>query len=66
MARILECARIAWDISCKEANMATIYDDTFGKCDKVWGGNELLYHRDSTRTMHWNTRASNVGLVSHV
>ena len=29
------------------------------------GGDKLLYHRDNTNTMHWNTKAFNVGLIRH-
>lgn len=53
-------------VARKDAYRVAIYDDVIGKYDKVWGGNESLCHIDNTRTMRWNTRVSNVGLVNHV
>ena len=52
----------------EDADRVAIYDDTIGKYDKLWGGNEFLYHIHNTRTMHWNIGVSNinVGLVNQV
>jgi hypothetical protein len=49
---LLEYAKIAWDSARMAANRFTIYDDVIDKYDHVWGGNELLYHRDNTGAMH--------------
>lgn len=61
---LLEYVGIAWDTTCKEAVKATTYDDVIGKYSHVQGGNELLYHRDNTRTMYWNIKVLNIGLVN--
>ena len=63
---LLEFARIAWDIAHKDADRAATYDDMLGNYDKIGGGNELLYHINNTKTMHWNITTPNVGLVNHV
>lgn len=51
---ILEYARIECDIACREAEKAINYNDVIGQHDKIWEGNKLIYHRDNTRTTHWN------------
>lgn len=66
LQEIIKYAGIAWDVACKEVNKATVYDDTLRNYDKIWGGIKILYHRDNTRIMHWNTIAPNVGSVRHV
>lgn len=63
---LLEYTIIAWDITRKEAEKATIYGDVIGDYDNLWGGHKLLYHRNNNRTMHWNTKPLDVGLVNHV
>lgn len=63
---LLESARIAWDIAHKDGDRAATYDDMLENYDKIEGGNELLYHRDNTKTMHWNITTPNVGTVNHV
>jgi hypothetical protein len=32
---------------------------------RVWGENEVLHHRDNTKTMYENKRVPSVGLVIH-
>jgi hypothetical protein len=34
--------------------------------DKVQGGNELIYHRDNTRRVHWSIKTPSVGIANHV
>lgn len=62
---LLENARNAWKATHKETYKATNYTDMLGDYGKIWGGNKLLYHNKNTRTMHWNVKAPNVGLVNH-
>lgn len=63
--RLLENARNAWKAAHKETYKATIYIDPLGDYGKIRGGNELLYHNENTRTMHWNAKAPDVGFVNH-
>ena len=60
---LLAYARSAWDIACKDVD---INDDALGKHDEIWGGNAFLCYTNNIRTMNWNIRAPNVGLVGHV
>ena len=62
----IEQVRNTWDITHKDANKTTIYDDTLENYHNMQGGNKLLYHRDNTSTMHWSINAHNMGLVNHV
>lgn len=50
----------------KMRTKVAIYDDVIGIYDEIWEGNELLYHNNNTRAMHWNIDAPNIGLVNHV
>lgn len=59
---ILEYVKIAR----KEAEKGAICMDVLGDYDNMWGGQDLLYHRDDTRTIHWNIRALDADLVNHV
>ena len=63
---ILEYARIAGDIGYKEANKATNYENILGNMIRYGKQNEIIYKRDNTRTMRWNTKGPNMGLVRHV
>lgn len=45
------CALIFWDKDPKNAERVTIYNDTLNNFDKIWGGNNLLYHKVNTRKM---------------
>lgn len=64
LQRLLEYTRIAWDIANREVDKEAISTDPTRDYDKMWESHELLYHRDSsTRTIHWNTRVPNLGLV---
>jgi hypothetical protein len=61
-----EYARHARDVVCKEVAKEFAFKDLNGDHDKLWGGNELLYHyNDNNRTMHRKVKAPNVGLVNH-
>jgi hypothetical protein len=45
------CAIISWDEAPKNGERVAIYNDTLNKFDKIWGGNNLLYHKVNTRKM---------------
>lgn len=59
---ILEYVKIAR----KEAEKGAICMDVLEDYDNMWGGQDLLYRRDTTRTIHWNIRVLDVDLVNHV
>lgn len=64
--RLLEYPGVMWDIVCKDADRASIYDDEIEIYDNIWGVKEFLYHKDGTNTMHWHIREPNVSLANHV
>ena len=45
---------------------AAVYNNVIGMYDSTWGGKELLYYKDNTRTTQWTLEPLDVGLVNHV
>lgn len=60
---LLEYTKIAWETTQTSVDKVLIYDDVIGKYNEIWGGNELLYNRDNTRSIHGNIKMPNIGLV---